>query len=154
MSRFPLATLAVSLLAAMCATAATAALYKWTDAQGRVVYSDQPPQGNVKTEQLRGAPPPANPNAAKELAQREAEFRKRQTDAAEAATKSGKERANAAQTAEACAQAKGQLKQLAESQLAVYRYNDKGEREVMDEDARGRERAKINTWMRDNKCPA
>lgn len=152
MSRVSLTVLAVSLLAATHAAIAPAALYKWTDAQGRVVYSDQPPQANVKTEQLRGAPPPANPNAAKELAQREADFRKRQTETAEATAKSGKERANAAQNAEACAQAKGQLKQLAESPLAIYRYNEKGEREVMDEDARGRERAKLNTWMRDNKC--
>ena len=131
---------------------AWAALYKWTDAQGHVVYSDQPPMSNVKTEQLRGAPPPANPNAAKELAQREAEFNKRQSDAAAAAAKSGKDRVAAAQHAESCAQAQGQLKQLAQSQLAIYRYNDKGEREVMDDDAIGRERAKINAWLRDNKC--
>ena len=42
MSRFSL-LLAQSLLAAACAGAASAALYKWTDAQGRIVYSDQPP---------------------------------------------------------------------------------------------------------------
>jgi Skp family chaperone for outer membrane proteins len=154
MSRISLTAFAVSLLAATYAAGAMAALYKWTDAQGRVVYSDQPPQANVKTEQLRGAPPPANPNAAKELAQREADFRKRQTDAADAAAKSGKQRASSEQQAESCAQAKGELKQLAESQLAIYRYNEKGEREVMNDDARGRERAKLNTWMRDNKCPA
>jgi Skp family chaperone for outer membrane proteins len=143
---------ALALLAATYAAAATATLYKWTDAQGRVVYSDQPPQANVKTEQLRGAPPPANPNAAKELAQREADFRKRQADAAAASAKAGKAQASDAQRAEGCAQAKGELKQLAESQLAIYRYNEKGEREVMDEDARARERAKLNTWVRDNKC--
>jgi hypothetical protein len=152
MSRVSLTVLAASLLTATYATLAPAALYKWTDAQGRIVYSDQPPQANVKSEQLRGAPPPANPNAAKELAQREADFKKRQADAAEAAAKSGKERANAAQNAEACAQARGEMKQLTESPLAIYRYNDKGEREVMDDDARGRERAKLNAWMRDNKC--
>jgi Domain of unknown function (DUF4124) len=146
--------LAACLLTATCAGSASAALYKWTDAQGRIVYSDQPPSANVKTEQLRAPPPPANPNAAKELAQREADFRKRQTEGAEAATKSDKERTDTAKRAEGCAQAKGQLKQLAESQLAIYRYNEKGEREVMDEDARGRERAKLNAWIRDNKCPA
>jgi hypothetical protein len=139
-------------MAALLAPAAAAALYKWTDAQGRIVYSDQPPQGDVKTEQLRGAPPPANPNAAKELAQKQAEFQKRQGDAAKAAEKAGKERAIAAQVAENCAQAKGQLRQLGESQLVIYRYNDKGEREVMDDDARAKERAKLNAWMRDNKC--
>ncbi|MDQ2916006.1 MAG: DUF4124 domain-containing protein [Pseudomonadota bacterium] len=152
MARVSLSALAVSLLVATYAAAATAALYKWTDAQGHVVYSDLPPQANVKAEQLRNAPPPANPNAAKELAQREADFHKHQTEAAEAAAKSGKERTSSAQQAESCAQAKGQLKQLAESQLAIYRYNEKGEREVMDEDARGRERAKLNAWLRDNKC--
>ncbi len=152
MKPFLPAMLALSLAAAVSQTMAAAALYKWTDAQGRVVYSDQPPQGDVKSQQLRGAPPPANPNAAKELAQREADFRKRQADADAAATKAGKQRMDAEKLAEACAQAKGQLKQLSESQLAIYRYNDKGEREVMDEDARGRERAKLNAWMRDNKC--
>jgi Skp family chaperone for outer membrane proteins len=153
MKRFPLSVLAVSLAVALYATTATAALYKWTDAQGRIVYSDQPPQGNVKSEQMRGAPPPANPNAAKELAQHEADFKKRQADAADAAAKAGKQRADVQTLTENCTQAKAQLRQLAESQLAIYRYNDKGEREVMDEDARGRERAKVNAWIRDNKCP-
>ena len=140
-------------LAAACADPASAALYKWTDAQGRIVYSDQPPAANVKTEQLRAPPPAANPNAAKEFAQREAEYRKKQADAAEAAAKGEKERADAGKLVEACAQARGQLKQLSESQLAIYRYNDKGEREVLDEDARGKERAKINAFIRDSKCP-
>ena len=153
MRRSPL-LFAVCLVTATCAGSTSAALYKWTDAQGHIVYSDQPPPGNVKTEQLRAPPPPANPNAAKELAQREAEFRKRQSESVEANAKSSKDRESTAQRAASCAQAKGQLKQLAESQLAIFRYNEKGEREVMDEDARGRERAKLNALLRDNKCPA
>jgi hypothetical protein len=152
MARLSLAALAVALLAGIYGAVASAALYKWTDANGRVVYSDQPPLNAAKTEQLRGAPPPANPNAAKELAQREAEFKKRQADAAKAEEKAGKDRVSAEKQVEACAQAKGQLRQLAESQLAIYRYNEKGEREVMDDDARAREAAKINAWLRDNKC--
>ena len=152
MARLSLTTLAFALVAGTYGAAASAALYKWTDANGRVVYSDQPPMNAAKAEQLRGAPPPANPNAAKELAQREAEFRKRQADAAKAEEKAGKDRVGAENRAEACAQAKGQLRQLGESQLAIYRYNEKGEREVMDDDARAREAAKINAWLRDNKC--
>jgi hypothetical protein len=150
------ARLLAACLAAACVAAApaSAALYKWTDAQGRVVYSDQPPPGNQRSEQLRGPPPPANPNAAKELAQREADYRKQQSDAAEAAAKAAKARENAGQIAENCTQVRNQLRQLSETQIAIYRYNEKGEREVMDEDARGRERAKLNTWLRDNKCPA
>ena len=153
MSRYPL-LFSACLLATTCAGGASAALYKWTDAQGRIVYSDQPPAANVKTEQLRPPPPAANPNAAKEFAQREAEYRKKQTDAAEAAAKAEKDRGDSAKLAESCAQARGQLKQLTESQLAIYRYNEKGEREIMDDDARGRERAKINAYLRDAKCPA
>jgi hypothetical protein len=154
MPRSKFAMLAAGALAAVCAGSAPAALYKWTDAQGRIVYSDQPPQGNVKTEQLRGPPPPANPNAAKDLAQKSADFKKRQSDSADAAAKVDKARADAAQRNESCANAKSQLKQLAENQIVIYRYNEKGEREVMDDDARGKERAKLNAWMRDNKCPA
>ena len=153
MSRYRLLLVTLALAAASAGTA-SAALYKWTDAQGRIVYSDQPPAANVKTEQLRAPPPAANPNAAKEFAQREAEYRKKQADAAEAAAKADKERVDGSKLVEACAQARGQLKQLSESQLAVYRYNDKGEREVLDDDARGKERAKINAFIRDSKCPA
>ena len=152
MPRATLSALAFSLLAVTVAAGAQAALYKWTDAQGRVVYSDQPPSGNVKSEQLRGAPPPANPNAAKELAQRDAEFKKRQDDAAKADAKSTKDRATSAEHAENCAQMRAELKQLTESQLAIYRYNANGEREVMDDDARAKERVKVNAWIRDNKC--
>jgi hypothetical protein len=153
MPRYPL-LLGTVLLAATCAGAASAALYKWTDSQGRIVYSDQPPAANVKTEQLKPPPPAANPNAAKEFAQREAEYKKKQADAAEAAAKAEKDHIDSSKLVEVCAQARGQLKQLNESQLAVIRYNEKGEREVLDEDARGKERAKINAFIRDSKCPA
>ena len=52
----------------LAAAPASAAIYKWTDANGRVVYSDQPPPANVKVEAIAPPPPPANPNAVKELA--------------------------------------------------------------------------------------
>ena len=110
------------------------------------------PEGNLPAQWRSVNPPPANPNAAKELAQREADFRKRQTDSTEATAKAEKERTDSTKRTEACAQARGQLKQLTESQLAIYRYNEKGEREIMDEDARGRERAKLNAFLRDSKC--
>ena len=67
-------------LAAALSLPAMAALYKWTDANGRVVYSDQPPPGGVKSEVVGPAPPPANPNAVKEMASQDQEMRKRQLD--------------------------------------------------------------------------
>jgi hypothetical protein len=78
---------------ALVAGPATAALYKWTDASGRVVYSDQPPTGNVKVETLQG-PPPANPSAVKDLANKELEFKQRQA--------SGRLRRSASRTARWC----------------------------------------------------
>ncbi len=36
---------------------ALAATYKWVDANGRVVYSDQPPGGGQKYEVVGSAPP-------------------------------------------------------------------------------------------------
>ena len=64
--------------AVLLATApAGGALYKWTDANGRVIYSDQPPPGNVKVETINAPPPPANPNAVKDLANKEVELQKK-----------------------------------------------------------------------------
>src|SRR4029453_18753239 len=71
--------------------------YKWTDANGRVVYSDQPPLGDVKIETLQGPPPPANPNAVKEMAVKDLELKKRQTDAVEKDKKADPQRAALAQ---------------------------------------------------------
>ena len=48
---------------------------------------DQPPPGNVKSEIIKGPPPPANPNAAKEMATKELEYRQRQLEKAEAGAK-------------------------------------------------------------------
>ncbi|MGE5087710.1 MAG: DUF4124 domain-containing protein [Candidatus Levyibacteriota bacterium] len=152
MDRHPASAVLLLALALAGAGNAAAALYKWTDAQGRVIYSDQPPPPEIKAQQLRAAPPPANPNAAKELAQQEADFRKRQTDQAQALAKSDKERAATEQRNQGCEQARSNLRSLAESQVTIYRYNAKGEREAMDDAALARERERLTAWMRDNKC--
>src|SRR5947199_1531843 len=128
------AWLAVLLATALIpAGSGAAALYKWTDASGRVVYSDQPPPGNVKSEMLKGPPPPANPNAVKEMATKELEYRQRQLDKAEAGAKADKDRTMAKDRADNCAQVKGQMQQLAQESLALYRIKEKGERVAMDD---------------------
>src|SRR4030095_11091976 len=124
--------------AAICALAlvlaagtAAAALYKWTDASGRVVYSDQPPPGNVKVETLTGPPPPANPTAAKDLANKELEFKQRQLDKVDAQKVAYNERAQAKERQENCLQVQGQLKQLANENVVLWRTNPAGERAEM-----------------------
>jgi hypothetical protein len=130
-----------------------AALYKWTDASGHIVYSDQPPPGNVKSEILKGPPPPANPNAMKEMATKELEYRQRQLDKAEAGAKASKDQATAKERADNCVQIKGQMQTLAQENVLLYRMNEKGERVVMDDAARRAEREKLGKWVREN-CAA
>jgi hypothetical protein len=144
-----LAVLAVLALA----VPASAALYKWTDANGRTVYSDQPPPPNVKSEVIGGAPPPANPDAVKDMANREAEFRKRQMDRTDDAKKTEKSRAEAQKLATFCTQARTQAAGLRRADIAMYRLNDKGERVELDEAGRRAEADKLEALMRERKCP-
>ena len=137
-ARAALAAAMLGLGLALCAGGAAATLYKWTDANGRVVYSDQPPAGNVKYEIVGAAPPPANPNAVRDMAAQDAEFRKRQSDKSEASAKSEKARADAARLAEACTQARGRIRLLQDESQPLVRYGEKGERIPMTPEDRKR----------------
>jgi len=138
-------------LSAVPAAAATA-LYKWTDASGRIVYSDQPPPGDTKSEVLRAAPAPANPNAVRDLATKDAELRQRQAQRGEQEKKSDKTRADAARKEDACAQIRGQIKAY-QSDTPIYRLNEKGDRVYVDDAARQRERERLQALQREQ-CPA
>lgn len=128
----------------------SAALYKWTDANGRIVYSDQPPPGNVKSEQLNAAPPPANPNAVREMANDEALLQKRQAERAQLSEKDAKAKVEADRRTAACARTAGQLRELAASQQAIYRINERGERVVLDDAGRAQERQRLEAWLKAN----
>ena len=149
--RFPAcrAVLAVLVLAVLASPVA-AATYKWTDANGRVVYSDLPPQGNVKYETIGGPPPPANPNALQELAQKDLDMKKRQLEAGERDKKADEARTALIKKTEQCQRAESNVRQLAAAQVALVRYNEKGEAFVVDEVTRRRERTEIETWIRQN----
>ena len=129
---------------------ASAALYKWTDANGRVVYSDQPPNSNVKVETVSGAPPPSNPNAVKEMAAKEAELKKRQADAAKKDEKADAQRAELSKRNEQCARMQSQIRQLSAEQVAMVRYNAKGEMVYVDAETRRKERADAEAWVKQN----
>ena len=142
-----------ALALALCAAPATAALYKWTDASGRVVYSDQPPPGNVKVETLQGPPPPANPNAVKDLANKELEFKQRQVEKIDAQKLADSERQTAKERSENCALVQANLRQLGEEGITLYRVGANGERVALDDAARRAERDKLAKWFKDSKCP-
>ena len=145
-----LAGLAAAL--ALCALPACAAsLYKWVDANGRVVYSDQPPNApNIKAEKLNAAAPPSDPNALKDLAQKDADLKKRAADRDEASAKAGKERVQKQKQAEECARVASALTQLGWSQVIIYRANEKGEDVAMTEAERDKEKARLETYRKEH----
>jgi len=93
--------------------------YKWTDDNGKIHYSDQPPPPGVKkSETIKTpaptvAPPPASggkPAAGpKTPAEQEMEFRKRRLEAAEAEAKAQKEAQAAEERKRTCDKATGQV---------------------------------------------
>jgi nucleotidyltransferase/DNA polymerase involved in DNA repair len=136
--------LGVAAVAALCALPAAATLYKWVDANGRVVYSDQPPTApGIKAETLNAVAPPSNPNAMKELVQKDADLRKRQADRVETAAKSDKDRVTKDRRAEDCARLADGIRQLSWGQVVIYRMNEKGEQVPMDDVARAKEKARL-----------
>ena len=147
-----LACAATAAVLAAAAPPSDAALYKWVDANGRTVYSDQVPPG-VKAEPVSAAAPAANPNAVKELGNKEAEFRKRQLDRAEDGKKAEKARADAQKLAAVCAQARAQIVNLRNGDFAMYKLNDKGERVFLDDAGRKAEIGRLEQSMRERNCP-
>ena len=154
--------LSVAVLLALCmALPASAQMYKWVDANGKVQYSDKPPPSNIKTEKLR-APPPgptssapaagasgaggapgsgaANGGATKDAtkagpkttAEQEQAFRKRQLEAAKAEELEEKKQAQARAKAENCRRATAAVTQL---QIGgrQQRIDSKGERVFLDD---------------------
>src|ERR1019366_2379701 len=117
-------SIAISL--ALCvALPASAQMYKWVDADGKVQYSDKPPPSNIKTEKLRAPARASSTPAASEakgaaqkdaakagpktVAEQEQAFRKRQLEAAKAQEEEGQKQADARDRAENCKRAKAAL---------------------------------------------
>ena len=137
---------ALVLACAVIAAPLHAAVYKWTDANGRVVYSNVPPPGDTKVERVN-TPAAANPDAA-QMASQEAELKKRQLERVQEAEKADKTRAEAARRDESCGVARGSLKALQNENQPVDRMNEKGERVRMDSAARARERERLEQYVR------
>ena len=145
----------VSLCVAVCALAfaalpATAALYKWIDENGRVVYGDTPPAG-VKAERVNAAVPPADPNAVREMAAKDAQINKRQQARADDEVKAEKAQADAKAKLERCAQIRGNIQTL-RSDAAVFRFNEKGEKVYMEAPDRTKGIADAEKLLRDINC--
>jgi hypothetical protein len=138
-------------MGALCVSLpAWGALYKWTDASGHVVYSDQPPPGDVKVETISGPPPPANPNAARELANKELDIKKQQSLSADNAKKAGQQRADVERLAASCRDSRAEVTRLSADQVLLYSVNEKGETVFMSDADRRKRRDTLETFIKGN----
>jgi type IV secretory pathway VirB10-like protein len=119
-----------------------AEIYKWKDKDGKVRYSDTPPPSNIKQEAHRGKksvqgmnkePLAAVAAPAKEAVSKEDEAAKQRQRNAEAEKRNKQEKeAEAKRKAENCSAAKANLETYTQGGR-VYKMNEKGEREYMDD---------------------
>jgi hypothetical protein len=146
-SSVSLAAFAILLAAPFAVSPVEADVYKWIDANGRVVYSSVPPSGDVKVERVN-TPAAASPDALKQMASQEADLKKRQLDRIQDAERAEKARVDAARREEGCSTARGQTKALLNDSMPLYRVNERGERILMDAVMRKRELDRLDQYMR------
>jgi type IV secretory pathway VirB10-like protein len=145
---FALVLASLTLLAALPADAQ----WKWRDKDGRITVSDRPPPREVPEKDILSKPnlparaatpaaattPAAAASAPPTALEREVQARKRAAEEEKAAKARAEEERNATRRAENCRQARNQLTAL-ESGQRIARTNDKGEREVLDDQGRAQE---------------
>lgn len=123
-------------LALALAAPAHADLYKWTDAQGKVHYTDQPPTVNAQPVKGTAAgPAEAASQAQQTLDAKDQAYQKRRKEAEEARAKANKEAEQARIQRENCAKARSNLGTL-QNNARTYTTNAAGQRVYMDDAAR------------------
>ena len=132
-----------------------AAQWRWRDANGRVTASDRPPPREIPDKDILQRPnaaaaravataPPASAAASAAVAaasapvDKDLQARKKAAEAEQQAKAKAEEQRNAAIRADNCARARSHLATL-DSGQRLARINDKGEREVLDDEARAAE---------------
>lgn len=151
--------LTLALLASLALGSATAwAQWKWRDASGRITVSDLPPPREVPEKDILQRPDPARRRAPASAASasaapaasapasaptdRQVQERQVQAEREAQARQKADEARMAAQRAENCQRARGQLTML-ESGERMVQYNEKGERMVLDDAARAAELRRV-----------
>jgi hypothetical protein len=115
---------------------AHADLYKWTDGEGKVHYSDQPPAVSTQTIKTPHAgQAETTTQATQSLNDQNQAFQKRREEAEQARLKSEKEAGQARIQRENCAKARNNLVTL-QNAPRIYTTNAAGQRTYMDDAAR------------------
>lgn len=133
----------LALLLTLCALPACALaddfIYTWRDKAGQVHYADTPPAGVPDVRKIRRSGSPAEAAAArKDLANKELEIRKQQTEAGETQKKAGEQAKEAEIRRQNCEQARAQIAAIESGQRLV-RYTASGEPEFLDDAQRAAE---------------
>lgn len=138
------------LLLTLCCTA-NAQVYQWKDKNGRTILSDTPPPSSIRSRVLdTPAPAPAGTAApAKSLADKNAEFKQRQQEAANKAEQDAKENSALEERKTYCEDAKRQLAML-KSGERVFTREVSGERSYMDDTQRNQQIAVTQRYLDDN----
>lgn len=124
------------LLVGLAISPASAGLYKWTDATGKIHYSDLPP--STKHTSLKGSSPAqaaTATEATRTLDSQDQAYKKRKADADTARAKADKDAEIARNKRENCDKARKNLETL-QNTSRVYSTNAAGQRVYMDDSAR------------------
>jgi hypothetical protein len=113
-------------------------LYKWTDAQGKVHYTDQPPTLNSQTiKPSTAGQAETTSKATQSLDAKEQAYQKRRKEAEDARNKANKEAEQARIARENCDKARKNLSTLQNANTPrVYTTDAAGQRTYMDDSAR------------------
>lgn len=124
---------------------ASAELYKYIDANGKTVYTDQPPVTvDSKQVKVQESSPTGTPQ--KSALEREKELQKLRDKSREEAKKSDVAAKNAQIAEERCNQATGRYNALAQGGR-ISKFNQQGEREMMGDDEIEAEKEKARVQM-------
>jgi hypothetical protein len=134
---------------------ATAQVYTWKDANGKIHYSDQPPaERGVGSRTLKPALSESDDVAAiaKGAAEKKEAAAKQAKESGDKAAQAERERAEDAQRQENCTRARQNLSGI-QSGIIRYRMTASGEREALDGDARNSELAAAQRAVDTNCAP-
>ena len=111
------------------------AVNTWRDSKGRVQYSDEAPPPDVKAHTLNTPKAASGVEPQKSFLELEAERKKSLKERQDAAQNAAKQQKNVQEKQKSCELAKSNLAAF-ESNSPVAKYNDKGEKILLDDSAR------------------